>query len=104
MGPLAKLVRAQWDRAIAAAALTIGLLALLFGYLGISGEKFVARQLPFIISGGLFGIFMLGVAAVAWITAEMRDEWRELRSLRTLLEADIATLPPASSTAQSSVS
>lgn len=89
MGTYSKLLRAQWDRATAVVALLIGLLALLLGYVGISGEAFVARQLPFIISGGLFGIFMLGVAAVSWITAAMRDEWRELRLIRTLLEADL---------------
>ncbi len=90
MGSVTHLLRAQWDRATAVGALIVGLCALLFGYIGISGEEFVARQLPYIISGGIFGIFMLGVAAVAWLTAEMRDEWRELRSMRALLEADAA--------------
>jgi uncharacterized membrane protein YfcA len=75
-------VRVQWDRAAALAAMLIGLLALLLGWIGVSGQAYVAKQLPYIISGALFGIFMIGVAAVLWLSADLRDEWRELRGIR----------------------
>jgi uncharacterized membrane protein YfcA len=75
-------VRVQWDRAAALAAMIIGLLALLLGWIGVSGQAYVAKQLPYIISGALFGIFMIGVAAVLWLSADLRDEWRELRGIR----------------------
>jgi uncharacterized membrane protein YfcA len=75
-------VRVQWDRAAALAAMLIGLLALLLGWIGVSGQAYVAKQLPYVISGALFGIFMIGVAAVLWLSADLRDEWRELRGIR----------------------
>jgi hypothetical protein len=84
-------IRVQWDRAAALAAALIGALALLLGWVGISGEKYVTKQLPYIVSGALFGIFMIGVAAVLWLSADLRDEWRELRGIRLALRE---TAPP----------
>jgi hypothetical protein len=78
--------RLQWDRTAAVIAAVVGVIALLLGYFGISGTPHVAAQLPYIISGGLFGIFALGIASMAWISADLRDEWRELRALRQLME------------------
>jgi len=83
-------VRVQWDRAAALAAIVIGLVALLLGWIGVSGQSYVAKQLPYIVSGALFGIFMVGVAAVLWISADLRDEWRELRGIRVLLRDELA--------------
>lgn len=80
-------VRVQWDRAAALAAMAIGLLAFLIGWIGVSGTSYVAKQLPYVVSGALFGIFMVGVAAVLWLSADLRDEWRELRGIRTALDA-----------------
>jgi hypothetical protein len=90
---LLKLIRVQWDRAGAIVAVCAGALALLFGYLGVSGTAYVAAQMPYFISGGLLGIFLLGLGAVLWISADMRDEWRELRALRTLLAPDSLQAP-----------
>lgn len=78
---LMKLVRAQWDRTMAVGCILIGLLALLLGWLGTSGTEYVAGQMPYIVSGGLLGIFMLGLGAVLWLSADLRDEWRQLRNL-----------------------
>jgi hypothetical protein len=46
--------------------------------------------MPYIVSNGLFGIFLLGIAAVLWISADLRDEWRELRRVGTLLERELS--------------
>jgi hypothetical protein len=86
---LLKLLRLQWDRAIAIGAAILGLIALVLGYFGTSGTPHVANQMPYMISGGLFGIFCLTIAAVAWISADLRDEWRELRSLRDLVDEEM---------------
>jgi hypothetical protein len=86
-----KLIRVQWDRGIAVGAGIGGLIALLVGYLGVSGTSHVAKQMPYFISCGVFGIFLIVVAAIAWISADLRDEWRELSSLRGLLEEDLAS-------------
>lgn len=89
-------LRVQWDRALAVALALLGALALILGYVGVSGEAYVARQMPYIISGGLTGILLLGVSATLWLSADLRDEWRELHMTRTLLEN--RPLPSGSST------
>jgi hypothetical protein len=62
-----------------------GAVVLLLGWWGISGTTSVGRQLPYIISGGLFGIFLLGVGGLLWVSADLRDEWRELWQIRDAL-------------------
>jgi hypothetical protein len=85
-----KLIRVQWDRGIAVGAGLFGLVMLLVGYFGVSGTPHVAKQMPYFISCGVFGIFLIIIAGIAWISADLRDEWRELNSLRGLLEEDMA--------------
>lgn len=85
---LMKLVRAQWDRAGAVTAVLLGLLALLLGWIGTSNTEYVAGQMPYIVSGGLLGLFLLGVGAVLWLSADLRDEWRQLRVLAEEMRAD----------------
>ena len=85
------LLRSQWDRAIAIACAVGGAFALLIGWIGTSGTEHVAEQLPYIVSAGLTGIFLLGIATAMWITADLRDEWRELRRVGTLLERELAS-------------
>jgi hypothetical protein len=79
------LLKAQWDRVAAISAAALGLLSLLIGWIGVSGTEFVAEQMSFVASGGLFGVFALGVAAALWISADLRDEWRKLDSVEELL-------------------
>jgi hypothetical protein len=90
---VAQLLRNQWDRAGACLATVIGLVALLLGYFGISGTSYTQEQLPYLISGGAFGLFMLGIAGVLWLTADLRDEWRKLDDLdghlQSLLELEV---------------
>lgn len=92
-------LRVQWDRAAAIGLAVLGLLTLLLGWLGASDSPHVAIQIPYFISGGLTGIFLAGAAATLWLSADMRDEWRELRRLRVLLEAEHAAAPPQPSRA-----
>jgi hypothetical protein len=80
-----KLVRAQWDRVAAISCVLIGLLSLLLGWLGVSDTEYVAEQMSYFASGGLFGIFLLGVGVALWISADMRDEWRKLDRVEELL-------------------
>jgi hypothetical protein len=83
---LQRFLRVQWDRATAIIAVIVGIIAILIGYWGVSGTSYVAAQLPYFVSGGLVGLFFLGLGGVAWISADLRDEWRELRSLRGSLD------------------
>ena len=71
-------MRLAWDRAAAVILIAAGAVALLLGYIGVSGESFPAKQLPYLISGGIAGVFILGVGALFWLSADMRDEWTKL--------------------------
>lgn len=87
MRNLAGLIRTQWDRAGALALVAIGLLALLFGWIGMSGAVLTYEQLPYILSGGLFGLSLIMVGTGLWLSADIRDEWRRIDRLEeTLLE------------------
>jgi hypothetical protein len=83
---LLTLLRLQWDRVGAWVCAAVGAVVLFLGYGGISNTPHVAEQLPYIISAGLTGIFLLGIAGMLWLSADMRDEWRELHAIRTILE------------------
>lgn len=74
-------LRNQWDRTTAVVAALIGLVALLLGWIGISGADLATAQLPYVVSGGIFGLFALGVGATLWLSADLRDEWRTLEDI-----------------------
>jgi hypothetical protein len=78
-------LRVQWDRVGAIGAAFAGLAALALGWVGVSGTPHIAEQLPYFISGGLVALFFLGLAVALWLSADLRDEWRELRAVRLLL-------------------
>jgi hypothetical protein len=73
-----KYVRAQWDRTGAVLATLLGLVVLLLGYQGTASTEYISEQIPYLISGGLLGIVLLTIGAVLWISADLRDEWREM--------------------------
>lgn len=83
-------IRAQWDRTGAVIAAAGGLVALLLGWIGVSTTGYVAEQMPYIASGGLLGLFLLGVGGVLWLSADLRDDWRETRLLRLELRDRLA--------------
>ena len=80
-----KWLRFQWDRALAVAAFVTGALALLLGWLGISGLTNTAAQMPYIVSGAVFGLFCLGIGATFWLSADLRDEWRKLDEIHAAI-------------------
>lgn len=89
MRNLAGLIRTQWDRAGALALVVVGLLAILFGWIGMSGAVLTYEQLPYILSGGLFGLSMIMVGTGLWLSADIRDEWRRIDRLEdTLADRD----------------
>ena len=73
--------RTQWDRVGAALLAIGGLVALLIGWIGLSTKVFPAEQIPYLASGGLIGIFLLGAGGVLWLSADLQDEWRSLDSV-----------------------
>jgi hypothetical protein len=83
---LLKWLRSQWDRTAAVLLVLLGLLALILGYEGVSSTEFVAAQIPYLVSGGLVGLFCLGLGGVLWLSADLRDEWCQLEDAELRLE------------------
>ena len=73
-------VRVQWDRAAAIALFAAGLVSLLVGWIGISDTPHIAAQMPYVISGGLLAIFLLGAAVALWLSASTATNGRRLRA------------------------
>ena len=100
-------------KALAAALTVAGLVAVLVGYLGVRNQSHIELQLPYLISGGLGGLVLMGLGALVLIQYQMRiqarrfaemtdslDEWKEqaIAELRTFLEGaeiDVEVLTPA---------
>jgi multisubunit Na+/H+ antiporter MnhB subunit len=76
-----RLVRSQWDRAGAVLAAVLGLIVIALGYAGVSSTRDATEQIPYLVSGGILGLFFLGIAHGLWISADLRDEWRRLHEL-----------------------
>jgi hypothetical protein len=81
-------LRAEWDRVVGFSALGLGVLALGFGYRGVANSSYVIDQLAYLASGGLGGLFCLGVAAIFLMSADMHDEWRKLNQIYAVLVSE----------------
>ena len=100
-------------KALAAGLTIAGLIAVLVGYLGVRDESHIELQLPYLISGGLGGLVLMGLGALVLIQYQMRlqarrfaemtdslDEWKEqaIAELRGFLEGaeiDVEVLTPS---------
>ena len=51
----------------------VGVVVIIVGWYGVSGQALVAKQLPYLISGGLGGVALVGIGA-AIISAERRRQ------------------------------
>jgi hypothetical protein len=93
---LGKWLRLAWDRAAALVLIALGVAALVMGWIGVSGEAFPAKQLPYLISGGIAGVFILGLGALCWLSADLRDEWTKLDRIEDALNrlADTGLVDP----------
>jgi hypothetical protein len=89
-------LRNQWDRVGAWVCIVGGIIALLVGYLGVSGTLNTGEQIPYVVSGGLAGLFLLGLGALLWLSADLRDEWRKLDAIdRHLADPRSPAVPEA---------
>lgn len=73
--------RLAWDRAAGLIFMALGALAVVLGWAGVSGEALPGKQLPYVISGGVAGLFLLGIGALFWLSADLRDEWIKLNEI-----------------------
>lgn len=76
----------------------LGALALFLGWYGVSGEALTAKQLPYLVSGGLTGIALVIIAGVFLATEDMRrqlsrvdDLERKIDDLYGLFVEELAT-------------
>ena len=82
---LGKWLRVEWDRGAAIACVVLAALLLVIGWFRMSSTPYPAEQLPYILSGGIGGVFLLGIGATLWLSADLRDEWRKLDSIDEVL-------------------
>lgn len=88
-----KYIRNQWDRVAAWVCIAAGAIALIVGYFGVSGTLDTGEQIPYVVSGGIVGLFLLGLGAMLWLSADLRDEWRKLDAIERHV-AESGSLPP----------
>jgi hypothetical protein len=77
----------------------VGAVALILGYLGVSGEVLVARQLPYVVSGGLAGIAMVFLGGIYLGAQDVRRSTERILRLERLvgeLHAVLLTHPDVS--------
>jgi len=73
-----RLLRLQWDRALAIVCGVAAIGMLIAGWIGLSDRVDPADQIPYIMSGGIGGLLLMGLTATLWLSADLRDEWRKL--------------------------
>ena len=88
-----KLLRLFWDRAAAVLCVTIGAVMLFAGWFALSEQTDPGDQIPYVMSGGIGGLFLLSIGVTLWISADHRDEWQKLdaidHSLRKLAGEEV---------------
>lgn len=80
-------LRVQWDRSAAWGCVALGALLLVVGWYGMSDKALAEQQLPYLLSGGLGGLFLLGLGSALLLSADLRDEWRKLDAIEEALRA-----------------
>lgn len=80
-------LHAQWDRILGWLSIVAGVIAIWLGWLGISGTALSFEQIPYVISGGLFGIALIAIGSTVLLSADLRDEWRKLDRLAESVSA-----------------
>jgi hypothetical protein len=80
--------RGQWDRVLGWVLIAAGGLALVLGWSAVADEALTSKQIPLLLSGGLGGLFLLGLGGMLCVSADLRDEWRVLSSIDETLQAD----------------
>lgn len=64
----------------------LGLLALFLGWYGVSGQALTAKQLPYLVSGGLTGIALIVLAAAFLATEDVRRQLAHVKEMERKLD------------------
>lgn len=81
LGAVLSCLRAQGDRLLGFACLAGGGLLVLLSYWGLSDSTDPAQGMAYLSSGGIGGLFLVGLGATLVLSAALRDSWRKLRLL-----------------------
>lgn len=76
-----KLVKLFWDRAAAVACGLTAALMLSVGWFALSDQTEPGEQIPYVMSGGIGGLFLASIGITLWISADHRDEWHKLDAI-----------------------
>lgn len=87
--------RNQWERSIALVVVTAGLVAFFLGWWGQRDKGLVTEQIPYVVSGAMFGILLIIIGATVWLSADLHDEWVKLDRVEDALGDAIALLRTA---------
>ena len=83
-----RLLTLFWDRVAAGTCVAVAVVMLVTGWIQLSAESQAGDQIPYIMSAGIGGLFLLAIGLTLWLSADLRDEWRKLdvidESLRRL--------------------
>lgn len=82
-------LRIHWDRIAGWSTVLAGAIVLTAGWVGASGTPYPAAQLPYLLSGGLGGLFLLGVGGTLLLSADLRDEWHKLDAIEAALSREV---------------
>ena len=88
-------LKAQWDRVVAICLTIAGVVFLIAGCVGVNNHVLLAEQTRYITTGGIGGIFLLGLGATLWISSDLRDEWRKLDRIERALGKAVVQWPDA---------
>jgi hypothetical protein len=62
-----------------------GLLAIFLGWFGVSGQALVAKQLPYLVSGGILGVALVSLGAFILGTEDIRRDSGRLDRLERMV-------------------
>ena len=83
-----RLLSLFWDRVAAVTCLVVAVVTLIVGWVQVSSYSQAGDQIPYVMSAGIGGLFLLATGLTLWLSADLRDEWRKLdvidESLRRL--------------------
>jgi hypothetical protein len=64
----------------------VGALAIIIGYWGVANEALVAKQIPYLVSGGIGGMVLVAVGAFLLGTDDVRRQLGRVERLEQLVE------------------
>ena len=80
-------LRAHWDRTLAATLVLIGAIAITSAAVQARDTILAFEQITLLITGGITGLALIAIGLATWLSADLRDEWRQMKSLETFILA-----------------